>query len=59
MAENRRIPYGYQIQNGAITIHSEETEIVRRIYSDYVSGKSYKAIADRIGIGSGIFGSRK
>ncbi|MFB0920082.1 MAG: recombinase family protein [Oscillospiraceae bacterium] len=48
MAENRRIPYGYQIQNGAITLHSEETEIVRRIYRDYVSGKSYKAIADML-----------
>ena len=48
MGQNRRIPYGYQIQNGAITIHSEETEIVRRIYSDYVSGKSYKAIADML-----------
>ena len=48
MGQNRRIPYGYQIQNGAITLHSEETEIVRRIYRDYVGGKSYKAIADML-----------
>ncbi len=45
MAQNRYIPYGYKIENGAIAPCREEAEVIRRIYSLYVMGQSYKAIA--------------
>ena len=48
MAQNRTIPYGYQIRNGSVVLHEEESEIVRRIYYDYAEGKSYKVIADSL-----------
>lgn len=48
MAQNKTLPYGYQIQNGKLTIHDEESEVVRRIYADYAKGKSYKVIAQML-----------
>lgn len=48
MAQNRIIPYGYQIRNGSVVFHEEESEIVRRIYYEYAEGKSYKVIADSL-----------
>lgn len=48
MAQNRYIPYGYLMKNGAATIHSQEAEIIRRIYRQYAEGLSYKAIAQAL-----------
>ena len=38
--------YGYTIKNNNYIINPEEAIIVRRIYSEYLMGKSYKQIAD-------------
>lgn len=46
MAQNRTIPYGYQIKNGKLICNEIESKVVRRIYKDYAEGKSYKAIAE-------------
>ena len=46
MAQNRYLPYGYQVENGAIQTHDAESEVIRRIYREYAAGLSYKAIAE-------------
>lgn len=48
MAQNRYLPYGYRIENGAIQISYDEAEVIRRIYQTYADGLSYKAIAERL-----------
>lgn len=45
MAQNRYLPFGYRIANGAITVQPEEADAVRGIYMRYAEGASYKAIA--------------
>ena len=42
----RKILFGYEIVNGKHVIVDVEAQIVRDIYTDYISGKSLKAIAD-------------
>ena len=37
---NRKMPYGYQIQNGVIVTQSQEAAGVKRIFSLYLAGKS-------------------
>lgn len=44
----RNIPYGYQYQNGIVTVSPEETKIVKDIFNEYLSGKSLLKIADRL-----------
>lgn len=39
-------PYGYDIVNRKYVVNEAEAKIVRRIFSEYISGKSSKAIAD-------------
>ena len=39
---------GYRIRNGRYEIVPEETEIVRRIYDDYLAGFGYQAIVTRL-----------
>lgn len=48
MAQNRYLPYGYRIENGAIQVSHDEAEIIRRIYQTYADGLSYKAIAEQL-----------
>lgn len=48
MAWQRKIPFGYQIQNGRINCHPEEAELVRAIFSRYLLGGSYSQIADEM-----------
>lgn len=43
--KNRNIPFGYQYQNGSITVHPVEAETVRQIYSEYLNGSSLLNIA--------------
>lgn len=45
MAKLRHIPYGYCIRDGKIAVNAKESEVVKRIYSLYLAGKSYLAIA--------------
>ena len=34
---NRKILYGYQIHDGALTIQPQEAEVVKRIFAAYLS----------------------
>ena len=45
---NRKMPYGYQIQNGVIVTQSQEAAGVKRIFSLYLTGKSRDQIADAL-----------
>lgn len=46
MAQNRVIPYGYQMIGGTIVAHSSEASVVKSIFQMYVEGKSYLTIAN-------------
>ncbi len=37
--------YGYQVENGKTVIHNEESEVVQRVFSLYVEGKTLNSIA--------------
>ena len=44
--KNRKILYGYTIENGTFAIHLQEAEIVKRIFEIYQLGESYQQISD-------------
>ncbi len=44
--KNRKILYGYKIENGVFVIYPQEAEIVKRIFEIYQSGESYQGISD-------------
>lgn len=41
----RTILYGYQVKNGKTVVHNEESEVVKRVFSLYVEGKTLNSIA--------------
>lgn len=43
--KNRNIPFGYSIVNGKYAINAAEAEAVKRIFKQYIGGKSLKTIA--------------
>ncbi len=43
--KNRNIPYGYAYADGKVILHPQESEIVKEISRDYLSGKSMLLIA--------------
>lgn len=45
MLKNRSIPFGYCVVNGGFALNENEAEAVRKIFADYISGKSLKTIA--------------
>ena len=45
MLKNRSIPFGYCIVNGKYALNTLEAETVRKIFADYIGGKSLKTIA--------------
>ncbi len=45
MAWQRKIPFGYVVQNGEIAINHDEATVVQTIYAMYRSGCSYSRIA--------------
>lgn len=45
---NRKILYGYIVQGGQYILHSEESLVVRRVFSDYTLGLSYQKISDSL-----------
>ena len=45
MSKNRRIPFGYMMQNGIITTNPAEVLAVLTIFSEYMAGKSLVSIA--------------
>lgn len=50
MLKNRSIPFGYCVVNGGFALNEIEAEAVRKIFADYLCGKSLKAIADEMKI---------
>ena len=46
--KKRKIPFGYQYQNGAITIQPQEAVVLNRIFSEYQNGLSLLEIANRL-----------
>lgn len=45
MLKNRNIPFGYCVVNGQYAINGNEAEAIRKIFADYIGGKSLKIIA--------------
>ena len=43
--KNRTLPYGYEVRNGVICESSSEAVVVRRLFSRYAEGKSFKDLA--------------
>ena len=41
----RKLPYGYRMDKGETCVDEEEAENVKRIFSDYLDGASFKSIA--------------
>ncbi len=50
MLKNRSIPFGYCMVNGKYALNAPEAETVRKIFADYISGKSLRAIAVKMEI---------
>lgn len=48
MAWQRTIPFGYQMQNGEIRPHPQESASVRDIFARYLAGQSYLSIAEHL-----------
>lgn len=46
----RNIPFGYALENGEINLHTQESPVVKQIFSLYLQGASLKAIAEAIEI---------
>ena len=46
--ENRKLPFGYELQNGAIQINSKESDCVRWIFLMYLEGISLSEIAKEL-----------
>lgn len=46
MAWQRKIPFGYQMQNGVIQLRPQEAEAVHSIFNRYLAGESYLTIAE-------------
>ena len=45
MLKNRNIPFGYCVINGKYAINENEADAVRKIFEEYINGKSLKTIA--------------
>lgn len=50
MLKNRNIPFGYCVVNGKYALNNSEAETVRKIFKDYIGGKSLRKIAAEIRI---------
>lgn len=48
--KNRKILYGYKIENGEFVIYPQEAEIVKKIFEIYQSGESYQRISDLLNV---------
>ena len=45
MLKNRSIPFGFCMVNGKYALNATEADAVRKIFADYIGGKSLKTIA--------------
>lgn len=48
MARNRSIPYGYQMVNGKIALHPQESHAVQFIFTQYLAGASLSRLAEKL-----------
>lgn len=48
MKQNRYLPFGYHIQNGALCVNEPEAAVVRQTFADYQGGMSYRLIAEKL-----------
>ncbi len=52
---NRKLPFGYCMQNGQICVADAEAEIVRMIFTSYAEGNSYETLAEWLNDGRHIY----
>jgi hypothetical protein len=45
---NRKLLYGYKIQDGGLSVVMEEAAVVSRVYSLYAASLSYQKISDTL-----------
>ena len=45
---NRKMLYGYKMEHGDVVLHKEEEPIVHRVFNGYLTGMSYKRLADSL-----------
>jgi len=50
MLKNRSIPFGYCMVNGKYALNASEADAVRKIFADYIGGKSLRIIATEMEI---------
>ena len=43
-----KVPYGYVLIDGEITVHEEKADVVRSIFNDYLAGASLGKIVDML-----------
>ena len=46
--KNRRLPFGYRMEMGELTLHIQEAEVVRWIFKQYCEGIPYNSLVDRL-----------
>ena len=49
---NRKLPFGYMMENGKIVTHCQEVEVIQTIFQQYLAGSSFKAITAVLAEGS-------
>lgn len=42
--KNRKLPFGYRMEQGRVVLHPQEAEIVKQIFQSYISGASYQVL---------------
>ena len=47
---NNTVPFGYRLESGKPIICEEEADKIRAIYTGYLSGLSFAAAADKVGL---------
>lgn len=55
MSSSRWVLYGYKVFNDTFEVVPEEAEIVLRIFEEYISGLSLKAIAERLSLNGVVY----
>lgn len=46
--KNRRLPFGYRMEMGELTLHTQEAEVVHWIFGQYGEGVSYSSLVDKL-----------
>ena len=45
---NRKLPFGYRMEDGKIVFHPQEAEIAKTIFRDYISGMGFAGLAEKL-----------